>query len=105
MAQLTLLPNTGSVATGTGYFISTAVTQANLEFAPQANTGFSGTVYIDSSTAPNPGANDWFTIATLVFSAQTTTVDINLYLSTNPWIRARIAVAPSIGSISVYLAY
>jgi hypothetical protein len=104
MAQTTLMPNTASVTTGTGVFVSTNTSIINLEFVPQSGVGFSGTVLIESSTSPNPTSNDWFTIATLVFSAHTTIADINLYLSNNPWIRARISAA-TIGSISVYLAY
>jgi hypothetical protein len=104
MAQTTLMPNTATVATGNSVFVSTATTQANLEFVPLSGTGFTGTVLIESSTAPAPGTNDWFTIATLVFSAHTSIVDINLYLSDNPWIRAHIT-ASTLGSISVYLAY
>jgi hypothetical protein len=104
MAQATLLPNTATLTTGAGVFVSTNATLVNLEFAPQSGLGFSGTVVIESSTSPSPGADDWFTIATLVFSAHTSIVDINLYLSNNPWLRARTSVS-SIGSISVYLAY
>lgn len=104
MAQATLLPNTATIATGTGVFVSTNTTVANLEFVPQSGLGFSGTVVIESSTSPQPTADDWFTIATLVFSAHTNIVDINLYLSNNPWMRARVS-ASSIGSVSVYLAY
>ena len=104
MAQATLLPNTGSVSTGSQVFVTTNTTQVNLEFAPQTNVGFSGTVLIESSTAAQPTSSDWFTIATLVFSAHTSNVDINLYLSNNPWVRARTTVATA-GSISVYIAY
>jgi hypothetical protein len=104
MAQVTLMPNTSIVAAGTGAFVGTPVTQANLQFVPQAGVGFSGIVEIDSSSAPNPGSNDWFPIATLVFSAHLTTLDISLYLSNNPWIRANITTS-EIGSISVYMAY
>ncbi len=98
MAQVILMPNKAVITVGAGHFVSTQTKQANLQFVPQSGLGFSGTVLIQSSTAPNPGANDWFTIATLVFSAQTTTVDINLYLSDNPWLRANISAA-AIGSI------
>jgi hypothetical protein len=104
MAQTTLLPNTSTVSTGASVFVSTNAKQVNMEFAPQINSGFSGTIIIESSTASQPTAGDWFTIATLVFSAHTSVVDINLYLSNNPWIRARTSVATS-GSISVYIAY
>lgn len=104
MAQATLLPNTSTVATGNQVFVTTNTTQVNLEFAPQTNVGFSGTILIESSTAAQPTASDWFTIATLVFSAHTSNVDINLYLSNNPWLRARTTVATA-GSVSVYIAY
>lgn len=104
MAQTTLLPNTAVVSTGAGVFVTTNTAQANLEFVPQSGVGFSGTVVIESSTAPQPGASDWFSVATLTFSAHTTVLDINLYLTNNPWLRARITTA-TIGSISIYLAY
>jgi hypothetical protein len=104
MAQNTLLRNTATVDTGAGVFVSTATKQANIEFVPLTGTGFTGTVIIESSTAPSPGSSDWFTIATLVFSAHTSILDINLYLSDNPWIRARTSVS-TLGSISVYLAF
>ncbi len=111
MAQVVLMPNTSSASVGAGTFVTTLTTQVNLQFVPQAGLGFSGTVLIQSSTAPNPASTDWFTIATLVFSAHTTTVDINLYLSDNPWLRANIPTGtpsqpnPSVGSISVYAGY
>lgn len=104
MAQATLLPNTASVGTGKEVFVTTQATQVNLEFAPQSGVGFTGTVLIESSTAPSPGANDWFTIATFIFSAHTTNLDINLYLNNNPWLRGRVTIS-TIGSISTYLAY
>jgi hypothetical protein len=105
MAQVTLLPNTSTVTTGSSFFLTTAVDRATLQFTPQSNTGFSGIVYIDSSTSPAPTNNDWFTIATLTFSAHTSTVAIDLFLSNNPWVRARISKAPTLGSVSVYMAY
>lgn len=104
MAQTTLLRNTAVVDTGAGVFVTTNTVQANLEFVPQSGVGFAGTVVIESATAPQPGATDWFNIATLEFSAHTTVCDINLYLSNNPWIRARVTVS-TFGSISVYIAY
>lgn len=104
MAQATLLPNTATVRTGNQIFVTTQATQVNLEFVPQSGVGFSGTVVIESSTAPSPGANDWFTIATFIFSAHTNNVDVNLYLNNNPWLRARVTIS-TIGSISTYLAY
>ena len=104
MAQNTLLRNTAIVATGSEVFVSTLTKQVNLEFVPLTGTGFTGTVVIESSTSPSPGNGDWFAVATLDFSAHTTILDINLYLSDNPWLRARTTVS-TIGSISVYLAY
>ena len=104
MAQTTLLRNTATVDTGAGVFVSTLATQVNLEFVPLSGTGFTGTVVIESSTSPSPGSGDWFTVATLDFSAHTSILDINLYLSDNPWLRARATVT-TLGSISVYIAY
>ena len=102
MSSVILLPQTTTTATGSSFYVGSA-TQANLQFTPQQNLGFTGTVLLESSTAPNPGATDWFTIATLVFSAHTTTVDFNLYLSNNPWVRARVSAA-SLGAVSIYMA-
>jgi|ERR1700733_1025700 len=104
MAQVTLMPSTAIVATGAGTFVGTITTQINLQFVPQSGVGFSGVVEIDSSTSPNPGGGDWFPIATLTFSAHLTPLDINLYLSDNPWVRANI-LSTTIGSISVYMGY
>lgn len=109
MAQATILPSTSTIATGNQVFVTTATTQVNLEFAPQANVGFTGTVVIESATSAQPISTDWFTIATLVFSAHTTNVDINLYISNNPWLRARTTAnsgqSTVSGSISAYIAY
>lgn len=103
MSNVILMPQTGSIATGASFFVGTSASGATLQFTPQQNVGFSGTVLIESSTAPNPGANDWFTAITLVFSAHTTSAVINAFLSNNPWLRARVTAA-SIGAISVYMA-
>lgn len=103
MANVILLPQTGTVNKGAGFLIGTAVSEINLQFSPQVNLGFTGIVIIESSTVPSPGDFDWFPIATLVFSAHTTILDINLFISNNPWIRAR-TLAPTLGSVSVYMA-
>src|SRR5688572_1514443 len=104
MSLVTLLPQTGSISVGPSFNVGTLTSKLNLQFTPQANLGFSGNVVIETSTAPNPGANDWFTIATVACSAHTTTVSFNLYISNNPWIRARLASA-TIGKVSVYMAF
>jgi hypothetical protein len=105
MANLTLMPQTGAATSGTSYNISTATTQVNLQFSPQPSAGFTGTVVIDGSTAPSPGASDWFALATLDFSNHTSVVDFNLYFTDTPWIRARLPAAATQGAIAVYLAY
>jgi len=104
MAQFTLMPATGVATVGSSVNISTRTTQVSLQFTPQPALGFSGVVVIDSSSAPNPGISDWFPVATLTFSSHTSSVAINLYVSNNPWLRARI-VDPTIGSMSVYMAF
>jgi hypothetical protein len=104
MPQVTLMPQSGVATTGSSFSIGTSTSQVNLQFSPLSAMGFSGTVVLDSSTAPNPGADDWFALCTLVFSAHTSTLNFNLYVSNNPWIRARI-VNPSLGAISAYMAY
>lgn len=104
MAQVTLLPQSGVTTTGSSFNIGTSRTQVNLQFTPQAAMGYSGTVVIDSSSAPSPGADDWYPLCTLVFSAHTSTLNFNLYVQNNPWIRARIE-NPVIGAISAYMAY
>jgi len=103
LPNVILLPQTGSANKGTPVFIGNGVDEINLQFTPQVNLGFTGTVLIESSTAPNPSDFDWFSIATLVFSGHASTVDINLYISNNPWIRGRTADTV-FGSISVYMA-
>lgn len=103
MPNVILLPQTGIETNGTGQYIGPTVSEVNLQFTPQKNIGFTGTVTIQSSTSPNPGDGDWFPIATLNFSAHTSIVDINLYVSNNPWLRAQ-TTATAFGSISVYLA-
>lgn len=105
MANTTLLPQTGSASTGTGLNIGTHVTTLNLQFSPQSNVGYSGTVLIEGSVAPSPGANDWFLISTIAFTAHTTILDFNLYFTNNPWIRARMPANGTLGALSVYAAY
>lgn len=104
MAQISLMPNASIATVGASFFVGTAVDRATVQFTPQTNLGYSGTVVIDSSTAPSPGANDWFPIMTLVFSAHTSSVSLDVFLNNNPWLRARV-VSPTLGSVSVYLAY
>lgn len=105
MAQVTLLPQTGSVNTGTSVKIGTIVDKVNIQFTPQANLGFSGTVLIEGSTAPSPGNDDWFTLVTVALTNHTSVVNFNLFLSNNPWVRARTPAAGTLGSVSVYMAY
>ncbi len=104
MPQVTLMPSAGVATIGSSVNIGTRITQVGLQFTPQPALGFSGAVVIDSSSAPNPGTSDWFPITTLTFSSHTSTVAINLLVNNNPWLRARI-VDPTIGSVSVYMAY
>lgn len=105
MSNTTLLPQTGSATTGSSLNIGTNVSTLNLQFSPQASIGYSGTVIIEASTAPSPGANDWFTIATVAFTAHTTVLDFNLYFTNNPWIRARMPSNGTLGAMAVYAAY
>jgi hypothetical protein len=105
MTNITLMAQNGAATVGTGFNIGTAVTTMNLQFSPQPSAGFAGTVLIDASTAVSPGASDWFTIATFVFNAHTTVVDLNIYFTNNPWIRARLPANATQGAIAVYAAY
>lgn len=105
MANLTLMAQNGAASTGTGFNIGTLVTTLNLQLSPQASAGFSGTVIIEGSSAPSPGANDWFPMATMLFQAHTSTLDFNLYFTNNPWIRARLPANASQGAIAIYAAY
>lgn len=104
MAQVTLMPNSSVVATGSSFFVGTAVDRATVQFTPQTNTGFSGVVYLETATAPQPTASDWFVVSTFTFQAHTSIVAIDIFLSNNPWLRIRMA-APTLGSVSVYMAY
>jgi len=105
MTNLTLMPLTGAASTGTAYNIGTSITQANFQMTPQASAGFSGTIVLEGSSSPSPTVNDWFNLATLVFSAHNSTVDFNMYFTNTPWIRARLPAAGTQGAISVYMAY
>lgn len=100
MTLVTLLPQSGTAGTiGSGALIG-ATDQQNLQFNPQPGVGFSGTVVIEGSAAGSPGASDWVQLASVIFSAHTQNVSINMFNSM-PWMRARLA-AGTIGAVAVF---
>jgi hypothetical protein len=104
MAQVTLLPQTGTQGTvGTAVLIGSA-SVLNVQFNPQNNIGFSGTVLLNGSVVPSPGVSDWFNLATVACSGQTTNFDIDMYLTAIPWVQVVLS-AGTLGAISVYAAY
>ncbi len=105
MTNVTLMAQNSLAVTGTSFNIGTKVTTANLQFSPDPSNGYTGTIIIDGSTAPSPGATDWFPMATLNFNVHTTILDFNIYFTNNPWIRARMPSNATQGSIAVYAAY
>jgi hypothetical protein len=105
MAQVTIMPQTGAATTGTGVFLGSAVTTANIQCTPQANVGFSGTVLIEASSATSPGNNDWATVTTLTFTNHTNVLNFDMFFTNKPWLRARLPANGTLGAVSVYLVY
>jgi hypothetical protein len=105
MSNLTLMAMSGAASTGAAFNIGTSVSTLNIQCTPQASIGFSGTVLLSGSTAVNPGASDWFPIATMIFNAHTTVLDFNLYFTNNPWIQVSLPANATFGAVAVYAAY
>lgn len=100
MAFSTLLPQVGTVTTGTATLFSTSDSRRNLQFNPQPGVGFSGTVVIEGSSAGQPGSGDWVQLAEVVFSAHTQNVSLDFFTD-QPWMRAKTSAVSS-GAVAVF---
>ena len=105
MTLLTMLPQTGTAGTvGTAQIIGTNTTVINLQFNPQLNVGFTGSLVVEGSNVATPGANDWILLVTGIFTAQTSNVSINMNTSIT-WLRVRLPSGSTSGAISAYASF
>lgn len=96
----TLLGQVSTPTTGSATLYPTTVSKNSFQVNPDPSSGFTGTVLIEGSSVPTPGANDWVTLATIALSAHTTNFTFDLYNNV-PWMRAKVSAATT-GAVSVY---
>lgn len=97
----TMLAETGVAGTvGAPVSFSQLDSKRAFQVNPKPGTGFTGTVLVEISNAPSPGANDWSVFATHTISAHTQNYVVNHYTDA-PWMRVRLPVSTA-GAVSVY---
>lgn len=100
MATKTLLSQTGVVGAGGIVNFPGSDDVRTVQFNPAPVQGFSGTVVVEGSYTPQPGANDFIVLVSVTFSGHTNNLSLDIDTDV-PFIRARITASQT-GAIAVF---
>lgn len=101
MAFQTLLRETAQFGVGPAALFPDTDQVREFQIVPHP-AGFTGTLVLEASSAPEPGAGDWFPMATITLEAHTTTFAFDLHLN-RPWMRVNVTRS-KMGTISVHVS-